>query len=82
MKNGDLDETPNELFRRNFSDNIRDFLDLSPGSTVLVVPSIRDIVSDHAVYPQCELGSELFGDPVSTCNGQPCALHIYRSFLL
>ena len=61
MKSGDLDQSPSELFRKHFTDNLHDFLLLSPESIVLLVPSIRDIVSHHPVFPQCELGLEFCG---------------------
>ncbi|KAH7910851.1 DNA polymerase alpha/epsilon subunit B-domain-containing protein [Hygrophoropsis aurantiaca] len=63
IKDGDLDETPAEIFRRHFTERLDDFLIVSPGSTVLVVPSVHDIISDHAVFPQCELGPDFSTDP-------------------
>lgn len=65
VKDGDVDETPTQLFERQFAERLRDFLVLSPGSTVLLVPSISDVISDHAVFPQCELGPEFSKGPVS-----------------
>ncbi|KAJ3977823.1 DNA polymerase alpha/epsilon subunit B-domain-containing protein [Lentinula raphanica] len=51
---GEIDETPLELFHRIVLDPIRDFLSMSPGSIVILVPSVRDLISTHTVYPQCE----------------------------
>ena len=66
IQDGRVDETPSEIFHRQFIDGLRDFLSLSPTSTVLIVPSVKDIISDHAVFPQCELSYEFSGgDPVS-----------------
>lgn len=31
---------------------------------VLLVPSVKDILSDHAVFPQCEFDKDVFQDPV------------------
>jgi len=59
IKNGDIDSTPTHLFREQFTANIRDFLDVSPDSIVLIVPSIRDIINDHAVFPQREFSAML-----------------------
>jgi hypothetical protein len=68
IKDGDMDETPQRLFERQFTERLQDFLVQSPGSTVLLVPSINDVISDHAVFPQCELEPEFSKDPVScTC---------------
>lgn len=45
------------------------FLDSNPGSIALLVPSIRDVLSGHTAFPQCELSSEYTDDPV--CFHQP-----------
>ena len=63
IKNGDMDKTPAVLFRENFLDRLSEVLDDVPGSIALVVPSVRDVLGDHAVFPQCEF--ELAHDPVS-----------------
>lgn len=65
IKVGDVDATPREMFQAELVNRLRDFLDASPGSTILLVPSTRDILSDHAVFPQCELPRALCNDPVS-----------------
>ncbi|KAI0770357.1 DNA polymerase alpha, subunit B [Fomes fomentarius] len=62
IKAGDVDATPADMFRTEFVERLRDFLDSSPGSIVLLVPSVRDILSDHAVFPQCELSRTLCND--------------------
>jgi len=72
IKNGDIDFTPAHLFRSQFTQNLRDFLDLSPGSIVLLVPSIRDIVSDHAAFPQCEFNAVFADDPRIRLLPNPC----------
>lgn len=65
IKDGDTDETPTQLFERQFTKRLQDFLFQSPGSTVLLVPSINDVISDHTVFPQCEFEPEFSKDPVS-----------------
>lgn len=60
-----MDETAKQLFDRQFAERLKDFLTLSPGTTVLLVPSINDVISDHAVFPQCELEPEFSSDPVN-----------------
>ncbi|KAI0667572.1 DNA polymerase alpha subunit B [Trametes maxima] len=62
IKTGDVDAPPRDIFRTEFVDRLLDFLDSSPGSLVLLVPSTRDILSDHAVFPQCELPRGLSND--------------------
>ncbi|KAJ7829053.1 DNA polymerase alpha/epsilon subunit B-domain-containing protein [Mycena leptocephala] len=64
IKSGDVDSTPLNLFRTRFTDPIRSYLDSVPGSIALIVPSVRDLVSDHAVFPQSELSADVTrGDP-------------------
>nr|GAT50626.1 predicted protein [Mycena chlorophos] len=58
IKSGDVDSTPLSLFRTRFVDPLRSHLDSVPGSIAVIVPSVRDLVSHHAVYPQGELEKE------------------------
>ena len=75
VKDGDMDETPKQLFERQFTERLQDFLVESPGSTVLLATSINDVISDHTVFPQCELEPEFSRDPVSsTVTRQQCLL--------
>jgi DNA polymerase alpha subunit B len=60
IKIGDLDVSPSNLLQANFVTRLKSFLDTSPGSMVLLVPSVRDLVSDHAAFPQSELSPDLF----------------------
>lgn len=64
VKSGNIDQTPHEIFFDKFGKAILNFVEETPGSLVLLEPSIRDILSDHPVYPQCELENSLFADPV------------------
>ena len=59
MEEGDVDEPPLTLFHRIFLDPLRQLLDSSPGSIAVLVPSVRDLICTHAVYPQREMGSEI-----------------------
>lgn len=65
IKNGDADTTPSSLFRKQFLEPLRSFLESSPGSIALILPSVRDVISRQAVFPQSELGPEYRVDPVS-----------------
>jgi DNA polymerase alpha subunit B len=60
IKIGDMDVSPSNLFKAFFADRIKNFLESSPGSIVLLVPSVRDLVSDHAAFPQPELSMDVF----------------------
>ncbi|KAL0580868.1 DNA-directed DNA polymerase alpha subunit pol12 [Marasmius crinis-equi] len=64
VEKGDIDETPLALFHRIFLDPLRQLLDSSPGSIAILIPSVKDLISSHAVYPQREFGLEVTkGDP-------------------
>lgn len=65
IKTGDIDVTPLRLFQRKIIEPLRAFLDSSPGSIAVIIPSIRDIVSFHNVYPQAEFGSDVSTDHVA-----------------
>ncbi|KAF8967116.1 DNA polymerase alpha/epsilon subunit B-domain-containing protein [Flammula alnicola] len=59
IKAGDLDVSPANLFRAHFVDPLKAFLSVSPGSIVLLIPSVRDLTSNHAAFPQPELDASI-----------------------
>jgi hypothetical protein len=63
---GDVDHTPEEMFRLLFVDSLRDFLDANSGALILLVTNPRDLVSGQAVFPQGPLSAALVDDPVSS----------------
>lgn len=52
---GDIDQSPAQLFKEQFLDEIHAYLDDFPSCTVILVPSVRDIMSEHTSLPQSEL---------------------------
>ncbi|KAL0068379.1 DNA-directed DNA polymerase alpha subunit pol12 [Marasmius tenuissimus] len=56
---GDVDEPPLALFNRIFLEPLRQFFESSPGSIAVLIPSVKDLISSHAVYPQREIGPEI-----------------------
>ncbi|KAF8630838.1 hypothetical protein AX17_005197 [Amanita inopinata Kibby_2008] len=63
IKIGDIiDVTPFRLYEARFLAPLKSFLQASPNSIVLLVPSIRDLLSDHVVYPQSEYPQVLTGE--------------------
>ncbi|KAH9480575.1 DNA polymerase alpha subunit B [Psilocybe cubensis] len=60
IKAGELDVSPANLFRAHFVDPLKAFLIASPGSIVLLLPSVRDLTSTHAAFPQPELDADVF----------------------
>ncbi len=82
IKTGDTDQTPSELFYNQFAEKLHEFLETSPNSLILIVPSVRDVISNHCVYPQSPLDvSGLFVDPVSRPDKYLAQLH-FGSYIL
>ncbi|EPQ54753.1 DNA polymerase alpha, subunit B [Gloeophyllum trabeum ATCC 11539] len=63
IRQGLASSPPAELFRDTFLAPLAEFLASAPGSAVVLVPSVKDIISDHAVFPQAELPASLMSDP-------------------
>ncbi|KAG6896268.1 hypothetical protein C0992_009391, partial [Termitomyces sp. T32_za158] len=59
IKNGETDMLPDALFRSLFIEHLKAYLDSSPGSIAILIPSVRDLISRQTVYPQGELDPEL-----------------------
>jgi len=73
IKTGDIDQTPSEIFYTQFTEKLQEFLETSPNSLILIVPSVRDVISNHCVYPQSSLGvSDLSVDPRIKLLPNPC----------
>lgn len=53
-----------DMFRSVFLEPLQQVLDSLPGTTIIIVPSVRDIMSDHAVYPQAKFDTSVIDDPV------------------
>ncbi|TFK20610.1 alpha DNA polymerase [Coprinopsis marcescibilis] len=64
IRNGESDTLPSSIFQARFMNPIRKFLTVSPSSIVVLIPCVRDMISDHCVFPQKEFSSEITGgDP-------------------
>ncbi|KAH9042054.1 DNA polymerase alpha subunit B [Lactarius pseudohatsudake] len=73
IKTGDTDQAPSELFYNQFTEKLHEFLETSPNSLILIVPSVRDVISNHCVYPQSPLGfADLSVDPRIKLLPNPC----------
>lgn len=55
---------PMDIFQNRFLQPLRDTLDALPDTVVMLIPSVRDLVHDHAVFPQAELSADIVNDPV------------------
>lgn len=53
-----------DIFRTHFLQPLKDTLDALPDTVVMLIPSVRDLVHDHAVFPQAELSADIVNDPV------------------
>lgn len=54
---------PNDIFKEQISARLQRLLDVSPATTIILVPSVRDIVSTHVAFPQAMLDKETLGLP-------------------
>ena len=59
IKSGDVDEIPEQIFAKHFSQIITDILAENPSISFFVVPSISDTLSEHASFPQSEFDTSL-----------------------
>jgi hypothetical protein len=60
MKIGDVDEFPDNIFRNVFQQDLLDITaGVSPPPLILIISNVRDLVSDHTVYPQRALRQDL-----------------------
>ena len=64
IKSGDVDETPEQLFAKHFAGSIADILAEKPSMSIFVVPSVRDVLSEHASFPQSEFDASLLSHSV------------------
>nr|XP_019049362.1 hypothetical protein I302_03148 [Kwoniella bestiolae CBS 10118]OCF28292.1 hypothetical protein I302_03148 [Kwoniella bestiolae CBS 10118] len=60
---GAITQTPNDIFRDQVSRRLQNILDASPGTVIILVPSVRDVISRHMAFPQSMLDKEVLGLP-------------------
>lgn len=58
---GAVTSTPVDLFKDHITSTLQRLHDVSPGTSVILVPSVRDMVSRHVAYPQAMLDKESLG---------------------
>ncbi|CAK9784941.1 DNA polymerase alpha, subunit B [Cutaneotrichosporon oleaginosum] len=61
IKAGQLTASPVELFREQVGARLARLHDASPATSVVLIPSVRDLISKHAAYPQAMLDKEGLG---------------------
>lgn len=52
VREGDVDMSPSEMFEHHFLAPLKAYLNATPGSIALIVPNVRDIISNVASFPQ------------------------------
>ena len=57
MKSGGSDKSSGELFQEHILGNLKSLLDHSPETQVYLIPSTRDMLSNHIVFPQSDVMS-------------------------
>ncbi|MBW0519102.1 hypothetical protein O181_058817 [Austropuccinia psidii MF-1] len=58
IKSGDLDQFPTSIFQEKILAPLINFLDSSPHSKVILIPSPRDLLITHSVYPQARFDTK------------------------
>ncbi|THH31178.1 hypothetical protein EUX98_g3002 [Antrodiella citrinella] len=71
IKQGEVDTSPEQMFKDVIINPLQDYMDSKESSLVILVPSVKDVVSDHAVFPQAALDAQLFNDPRIRCVPNP-----------
>lgn len=82
IKSGDVDETPEQLFANHFAQSIRDILAEKPSISFFMVPSVNDILSEHASFPQSEFDASLLSHGVRAARSRcyPFLNPTFRAF--
>lgn len=73
MKNGDIDHSPEDFFRKFFLEPLSDLLGKTQGALALLIPSVTDVMNEHAVFPQGALNYRI-EDPVRRSALAECSL--------
>jgi len=60
---GAVTSTPAELFRDQITSRLQRVIESSPATVIILVPSVRDMISRHVAYPQAMLDKEALGIP-------------------
>ncbi|KGB79011.2 DNA polymerase alpha subunit B [Cryptococcus deuterogattii R265] len=63
IKSCAVTETPQEIFRKQISRRLQKVVSQSPSTVIILVPSVRDVVSHHMAFPQSMLEKEYLGLP-------------------
>lgn len=60
---GAITQMPIDIFREQISARLHRLVESSPSTMIILVPSVRDVVSQHVAFPQAMLDKESLGLP-------------------
>nr|XP_031860917.1 uncharacterized protein CI109_003644 [Kwoniella shandongensis]KAA5527989.1 hypothetical protein CI109_003644 [Kwoniella shandongensis] len=60
---GAVTQTPLDIFKDQISRRLHTLVESSPGTVIILVPSVRDLVSRHMAFPQSMLEKDTLGLP-------------------
>ncbi|EIW72508.1 hypothetical protein TREMEDRAFT_66921 [Tremella mesenterica DSM 1558] len=63
IANGAVLQTSEEIFKDQVGSRLQRIIEGSPGTMIILSPSVRDTVSKHMAFPQAMLDKELLGIP-------------------
>ncbi|OXM76137.1 DNA polymerase alpha subunit B [Cryptococcus neoformans Bt63] len=63
IKSCAVTETPQEIFRKQISSRLQKVVTQSPSTVIIIIPSVRDVVSHHMAFPQSMLEKEYLALP-------------------
>ncbi len=75
--NGEVTQTPVEIWRDQVGSRLQRIAENSVGTLIMLVPSIRDLISQHIAYPQAKLDKELLSLP-KVCRAFTTIQHAYH----
>ncbi|ORY32273.1 DNA polymerase alpha subunit B N-terminal-domain-containing protein [Naematelia encephala] len=82
IQTGNVTQLPADIFRDQVSARLQRILDSSPGTNIILSPSIRDIVSRHVAYPQAMLDKDILGIPKKVKSlPNPCTFSINETVI-
>ena len=61
IEQGAVAQTPTEIFRDQVASQLTRLAEASPGTVILLIPSLRDMISVHIAFPQAMLDKESLG---------------------
>ena len=76
LVNGEITQTPVEIWRDQVGARLQRLVELSPGTHIILVPSTRDIVLQHTAFPQAMFDRDSLGiiKVSQACSGCACLI--------